>query len=242
MFSPPQPSILTQRRRRHPVMSLLMHRCMLHIQQTRLANECNKWAAAVLTRRRRTARAAEKRLLRRRSLRTSIYPFIFRPVPGWKMWKECMGCRGGEESLTNASLDARWGHSSPLSPGHSAPPPPPTPDIRCMHSLHLAVADTVVYCTAPKQGLCLLFQPKPFSAANKSIRSIKSCFLHLLTFEFNHPLHFSTKVIIQPVNVSGLPAWEAYGYSRYTSTTIHSPTHTQILFKALIDSLDLNVD
>lgn len=127
-------SILTCRQ--HPIMSLLMYRDMLHIQRMLLANERNKWDAtflppfhafAELTLFRLKVRACEKHLLHA-ALYTSIYPFIFSPVPphaGWKMWTSASAAEEARsvlpQSVTNASLDTWRGHSSPLSPGHSVP-------------------------------------------------------------------------------------------------------------------------
>lgn len=72
--------------------------------------------------------SCEKCLLRA-ALRTSIHSFIFSPVPSalrMKNANRCLGCRVSlSQPVTNASLDTWRGHSSPLSPGHSAPPPPP---------------------------------------------------------------------------------------------------------------------
>lgn len=72
--------------------------------------------------------SCEKCLLRA-ALCTSIHSFIFSPVPSalrMKNVNRCLGCRVSlSQPVTNASLDTWRGHSSLLSAGHSAPPPPP---------------------------------------------------------------------------------------------------------------------
>lgn len=71
---------------------------------------------------------AHHKLLLHAALYTSIYSFIFSPVlqhAGWKMGKSVSAAEEAKrvlpQSVTNASLDTWWGHSSLLSLGDNMP-------------------------------------------------------------------------------------------------------------------------
>lgn len=166
-------------------------------------------AFAELTFHRLKVSAREKRL-QRGALHTSIYPFIFSPVPphaGWKMWQSASAAEEVKsvlpQSVTNASLDTWQGHSLLLSPGHSVPRST-TYSSQTHAFLHIHVlwlTRSSSYCTPPKHfrfiighSALLISQSAPWN-----LPSSGSDFWIATSFAILHTSNYSTCVGQQAV-------------------------------------------
>lgn len=170
---------------------------------------------------------AHHKLLLHAALYTSIYPFIFSPVPphpGWKMGKSASAAEEAKrvlpQSVTNASLDAWRGHSSLLSAGDNVLLRYLLLTHLNMHAfLHINAADTLMCCKPQRMHKCTQTHIYSFILL-LAIQHFwyyllhKSCFpISVPISEFQCPLQSLIRINIQPANTDGLIGSEAYGYS-----------------------------